>query len=658
MVKNKFAPFLILLLLCVSPSHAAWTDYIPLYGTFTGAVDTATGLVDSFSGMMDSITDAMDSISSFFNPDDTTIIETGDIENQTALGIEDGEYFSADEVNSVGMASLDNISKTINSEYTCLLNTSVTGTGLGKIDIGLRARDKLYGYSAFSVAMSIYKPETYAYQDNFHLTSYSLWVEDIENPGVKLWTYSASSSEVATPGGSAITDATILKAPDDKYSVVKSCLTSNSNLMELDGIITSQNKQFEIHGNVVGYIENWQEVAVTTSNPDGSTTTTWKWVRKDNIPVDLDIVTTSMWQHENNGAYSLDGATGTLPVSDWYEYGGLWVTYASLNQGSTSNLLAQFWSSPVHILDSSSSYKFFALYNAEYNAVTDLDMDLSNVDTRIVTLAVSNDSNFEVAGSDEFSNLNIDSTYAISGNLPFMSSSDNVASWKVYAITYGEITRDDGQKLPVWTVVRPWIAVNDNVQILNLDTAIELEDLYLSGDINSSALEEVKTTAISEIETMLDSIEQDLGYAERNDNTEMINALNKAKTCLNNAKSVIESLSSTDTEDEKTAKINKYKLYLEAAEMYLKASACYKTGLDSDGEYYEDMADELVSKESIVITSDGIFDVLNDIPILGTLVSYIPGGWWTVLICGVLAGGYVYLENDKKKGFGRKRKRF
>ncbi|MBA2861630.1 hypothetical protein [Methanococcus maripaludis] len=647
MVKNKFAPFLILLLLCVSPSHAAWTDYIPLYGTFTSVVDTATGLLDSFSGMMDSITGAMDSLSSFLDPDDAAIIETDDIENQTAIGIGDKEYFSAEELNEAGQESLNNVSNTVNSAYSVLLNYSVEGTGLGKIDIGLISRDKIYGYSAFPIQMSIYKPSTTAYHDYFHLESYSLWVEDIDDPGIKLWTYTESGlNTIAYPGDSAICEATILKAPDDKYATVKSCLTSNSNLLELDGIVTSQNKQFEICGNVVGYIENWYEVAV--SNPDGSVSYVWR--RGPDIPVDLDIETTSMWKHEKNGVFSLSGAKSTLPVNDWEEYGYLWVPYASLNQGSTSNILAQLWASPVHIEDSSSSYSFFAMYNAEYNCIEELDMDLSNVDTRIVTLAVSNDSNFEVAGSSSYDNLNIGSTYKISGNLPFISNSDNVASWKVYAITYGEIVRDDGQKLPVWTVVRPWIAVNDNVQILGLDTATELEDLYLDGNVNESELEEVKNTAISEIESALDGIDQDMGYAEGNDNTDMIRVLNKAKSCLNNAESVIKSISSTDTEDEKTAKINKYKLYLEASEMYLKASVCYKASLDTDGEYYEDMADELVSKESIVITSDSIFDTLNDIPVIGTLVSYIPGGWWTVIICLCLIGGYYYLENDKKKG--------
>ncbi|MBA2851448.1 hypothetical protein HNP86_001601 [Methanococcus maripaludis] len=652
MIKKLLPIFLIFLL--VSPSYATWTDYIPGYSTYTSVVDAVTGAVEGVSSLSESVSDLVTATTdlvttakeSLFGDNDVVIAESDDLENKTMLGTSTDSLVEVNDINQVALASLDELKQMILSESAVELDMRRSGEGLNLLKTSVYSRNKLYGFSAMPISSEIYvlpSPSSEG-KNKFHFEKYEVWAESIQEPGVKLWYYTVTPGTTFAPGTTVTGLAqTHVKGKDEYYSTIHGAITSNANLDKLDEIIESTPEQFEVKCRVSGYCENWYEV--TTVDEWGVSHTSW--VRGSNIPINILQETTNMYSYTKPGKYFLNGSVGSYPLSDSVKLSDKWCAYASDSQGSTSNIVSQFWSVPIHVVGGSTQYKLYLGNNRLYH-----NSGITNTDVRIVAVAIDSDGNFEVMGDSKYENVNFGESYTLGGSIGYNPGSQNISSYKIYAIIYGEILRNDGSKLPIWTVSRPYVNVLDNTEIITSEDVADLEDLYSLG--TAEELDNQKTLALATIDERIEELSQLKEYAKSNNDIQMASAVDNAISCLKKAKSVIESLSVEDTEEEKAQKIDLYKLYLSASSMYEKSAKAYQYGNTEDGEYYSDMADELVSNDAVVIASEDVLDYLNSLPLIGS----IPGGATTLIIVALCGGVLIAISEyqKNKKGSSKRRK--
>ena len=353
---------------------------------------------------------------------------------------------------------------------------------LADIRVSLRGPDKIYGFSAFPIAVNIYAPCPAEPEENkVHIEGITVYVRDTETG--QIWWRQSWSDEVILRNNDS-TWYFILKAPDPYYGKARSMVSGTPNKETLEELLNAEVPKYEICVEIDGYREVW----------------VWEYIEKNghiikvpeyegDVPINAKLISLSAWLHEKSGIYEIDGMEGSLPVkfADVREY----TAYKMKANGATSNFVVRTWATPVHLYESTADYKFCFVANPGY--FDPLDPTITD-DATIVTFRTLSDGSSVVTSrvSNSFGEL---------GELNIMASTmhykkdENTVAYDTYFVMCGVVETDD-KDFPIWLIAKPAITVLSNREVVLADERVEeIASLLEKEDITEEDIERIKQIA-------------------------------------------------------------------------------------------------------------------------------------------------------------------
>ncbi|MCS3901501.1 hypothetical protein [Methanococcus voltae] len=628
--------------------------------------------------------EAYDYMNSLVFGEDVALMLNNTVVNQT---LEEKRDFKEYDFTTDSKQLLDLLKEKTASEMVVY---TVDTSGNNDITTRLYAPDKIYGYSAFPTKLSITK----CTGDSFHVTNVKIYVKSNNNSEIKYYlldkTYNqtfnqlenAYDSEYEIEGSDTVD--TIMKAPDT-HSVRVRDFTANANVdySDIEEILSSNVEPFEIYYEVHGHIEKWVEYTVT--GDDG----VQREVRKrQDIQVDHLGNTNGLDGRIKNGNYMIGSfSKGSLPVDYLESDGDKLIPYESVCQGSTSNILSVLWSSPVNAVNRSPDMRYVYIDNCgELFTRAGVPAKIYD-DVAIVTLRETTNHEIEISSKKAIQKGYFTSVDPIQIYTSYTANNEeDLLDFTTYGIVYGEITRTDGVKIPVWTINKPTIFVYGSERTVAGQTLEELDDLRSLSEWDESSRERVLNILVSTNNSLNNKIATAENYKEKAEIASSSKAIDCADKAIENYKegtvlltelhnSFIKLYESTDYNNENKIEevddtLEIVRVYEVAGDEFLKASKLYTYGKDEQAEQVEKDAKDLTEKSAVPIFGNGgLIDNTNQfiecwilkIPIIGeslnNLIKNIPFGYVTLITLGLIIVIYQN-RSSVSKSYRRYKRRY
>ncbi|MBP2202163.1 uncharacterized protein YukE [Methanococcus voltae] len=488
-------------------------------------------------------------------------------------------------------ADLVNIKDTIKSH---IVTYSMERDGqLSQFSIDIKGSNKVYGFSAFPLQLD-FKEAITGSANKSYVQINSVHVYLIDEDGRK-WegkTYADNfrlQSESEYPDDAEYTINMILKSPDPYVGKAQNLATGTFNRKDLDELINAEVKKFELFVDIEGEAVLYREDSYFDEECQSYRA---KEVYDKTETIDTSLHTFDIYNGIQNGKYEVAGCSGTLPT-DFIHYTTP-IAYHSWSNGAVSNIVMRVWSSPCHAYNSTASYKYMALGVPEN--LEPVDVTLKD-DFQAAILRLDSDDSASVAGiPSKGSFADIPKDYGRMTQLSLTYNKlDSTIAFENYFIIYGEVD-DDLKSLPIWAVIKPDIAVCENILVtLSTDEKEEIITLLQDGEVSESdklRLNELADISELSAKNKLDAL--NVKASKYSDNSKASTAYNNAIKDYGKAMEYTEKIKTeTDADKIKTYFYLANDCYEPAGDYWNQAAEKYYHNLDDQGDALAENAKKL-----------------------------------------------------------------
>ncbi|AMM53481.1 hypothetical protein [Pyrococcus kukulkanii] len=387
----------------------------------------------------------------------------------------------------------------------------------------------IYGFSAIPIKFTLSPRGNEEVKDPICLTSVSIYA--YTKDGRKLWTrtWTFKPGEKCGEEGTVWSFETVLKGPDPYVNEIDKIINglADADTVQKLYLATPADEPYEIVAEVHG-------IRMIYYNKGG------QWIFDHNETISARWRTSSAYKHLAAGRIEIGGfREGTLPVDMKDDpKASMFVPYLMRGSGAASNIIVRAWANPLHIVNATSTFKFYVGANTKFfdELINDFKVEISD-ESRIVVYRILKDGHWELAATLPMNGLaslgDLRSPTHLEGAVTYHESS-NVASYRVFFAIKAYVKRDDGIKIPIWLLIEPNIAVMSNVgRVVRLDpTFRQIEDLTSDNEWSAYDAEQARALVDTVIKQLKDKIETAEYWIERGSqlgNKDVVEYAKKAK---------------------------------------------------------------------------------------------------------------------------------
>ncbi|MBP2143393.1 hypothetical protein J2127_000548 [Methanococcus voltae] len=543
---------------------------------------------------------------------------------------------------------------------------AIETSGNNDITTKIYAPDKIYGYSAFPVKLSISKSTG----EKIHVEKVVMYVKSKNNPEIKYYlfnkryeqTYNETEhsydSEFTISGTNSV--ETIMKAPDTYSDTVKRFTSStNVDYSEIEEILNSDVEPFEVYYEVHAHIERY--ISHTETDENGEEHEVKE--RDDTDALHLGN-TVGLDSRIKNGDYMIGSFNeGSLPIDYLEEYGDKLIPYESVCQGSTSNILSLLWSSPVNAVNRSPDMRYVYIDNCgELFTRAGVPCRIYD-DVAVITLEENTNHDITISSKKALQKGYFTSIDPMTIYTSYTTDNeDDLLAFNTYAIVYGEIERNDSVNLPVWTINKPEIFVYGSERTVSGQILDEIKDLQNLTEWNTAT----KTTVLKKLNSTKEGLNSKIITAQAYKEKAKIAGSSQGADCADKAiaqyqkgidkidtyylefKKLLSSNDRSNREREVSALLETVRVYEIAGDEYTRASKLYTYGKDEQAKSVAEDAEDLVKEPTVPLFGDGglidnvntgIGNIVQNVPFgeqLNNLIQNIPFGYVGILSFGLI----------------------
>ncbi|ALM76209.1 hypothetical protein [Thermococcus barophilus] len=326
--------------------------------------------------------------------------------------------------------------------------------------------DRIFGFSAIPIKFELQPRGNQDVPDPICLTSVKLYA--YSQDGRMLWTrtWTWDKDQKCGEETTVWSFETILKGPDPYERDIDKVINglADGDTIQRIYLGTPADEPYEIVAEVSGYRKIYYK--------DSS----GQWVLDQEVPLHAVWRTSSAYRHLAAGRIILGGFDkGTLPVDMKDDpKASMFVPYMMRGSGAASNIIARAWVNPLHMPDSTSTYKIYVGANGQFfSLINDFPVKILD-ESRIVVYRITTNGNWELAAALPLSgvaNLGdiLTNPTTFEGSV-FYKSADNVASYRVFVAIKAAVERDDGVQIPIWLLLEPAVTLTPKpTRIVRLD---------------------------------------------------------------------------------------------------------------------------------------------------------------------------------------------
>ncbi|RLC83421.1 MAG: hypothetical protein DRJ03_17250 [Chloroflexi bacterium] len=510
-------------------------------------------------------------------------------------------------------------------------------------NVEIKGPDRIFGFSAIPVEFELKPRGNPDVPDPICLTSVKLYA--YTRDGRKLWerTWSWNAEEKCGEESTVWSFETILKGPDPYENEIDKVIQGLADEQTINTIYyaTPADEPYEIVAEVAGYRKIYY-----------NTGTGWQYDHNETIHAIWR--TSSAYKHLAAGRIAISGFDeGTLPV-DMKDSpkSSMFVPYLMKGSGAASNIIARAWANPLHMPESTSTYKIYVGGNDQFfSSISDFQVKILD-ESRIVVYRILKGGTWEVAATLPLSgvaNLGdiLNNPTAFEGSVLYHSA-DDILSYRAFVAIKAIIPRDDGANIPVWLLVEPAVTLTPTpTRTVRLDpTFKQIENLTSDGEWSTYDAETAKALVDSIIDGLRRKVQDAEYYIEQGSqigNTKVVEYAKKAKEHYGEAINYAEKIKGADN-------VNDVIRYLEivrdeemAGDYYLEAAKQASYGNYEQAETLAETAEKVAN-----VANEYKPSFFGGIPGLGEFQLGDLLWWLIAMIVATIIVGAVLGENAAK----------
>ncbi|AJC70910.1 membrane protein [Thermococcus guaymasensis DSM 11113] len=512
----------------------------------------------------------------------------------------------------------------------------------GNIQLDLYGPDEILGFSAFPVKLRLYFASDPIEYNKIHLQKVTMYVVRADT-GTAYYTYERTFTNL-TFNGDAYDINTFLKVPDDlDYEVANALSTGQITPDLIEKLKSAKTPQFEIYVRIDAYKEDWSLVNGT-------------WVHVRDIPLTVTAQTQSVWRHvtsDSDVVLFQTGLNASMPAELLSLAMGKFAPFIAQQWGAVSDVLIRPYSTPVHVQESTATWKFFVAPNHDFLTMFDSSPRIYD-DFEVFAVRVLQNGAFEMA--DRRPNILGDMTTGIKeayGAVKYTFGPD-IVNYRVYALGLIWFERDDGTKIPAWVLIQPHMSVLSMEKLALDDTRLQkILPIFDDKQITELELQTLKAELESvkqDIQEKIQAAEQLKKMAEANGNTEAAEYADRAIKYYQLELQMLDQATSVEDAQLALNYLNAAKKYEYAADFEKQAAdKAYKgdsegaKALDSQAQEYKKDGDKYVPHFSVGGLANTILGNLKDWKMLLLLAVLLIGGYYLFGRMGALIGLGIWL---------------
>ncbi|ACV25398.1 hypothetical protein [Methanocaldococcus fervens] len=477
------------------------------------------------------------------------------------------------------------------------------------LDVKLKGADKIYGFSVFPVQIILTEsiPSSLPQQSYVEINSIKVYLVDSDG---RKWSEKDFTDTLIFRDPNAHTDEPdgeeqydpdsyltkyelnlTLKTPDPYLGKARLAAQGSADLKTLRELMNATVKKFQVVVEIEGEAKlyKWEEVEVDTDGDGKPDTTEWRAEYDKTVPIDIKMVSLSAWNHINNGAYHVDGAEGSLPTA--YSNVDELIAYATDVNGAVSNFVGRVWATPCHVYQSTAQYRFCLIGepdNLEPVPVTISD-DYASIGMRIRADGVGSIGDLSKGSFGEMG-IRKDETIL---SLYYTKENDTVG-YEVYFVLFGQVEDECGSE-PIWLVIKPHIAVLDNIKLAGNDERMkEIESLLSDGKVSTEDIQLIQQKADMMINELMEKKAQVEASLDRyKTNEKAYEDAKKAISCYEKAIDYLKDMKSTADPNMIRTDFYLAQNYEMEGDYYRQAAEYRLIGLDNQAEALEGQAGKI-----------------------------------------------------------------